>query len=121
MKKVRKLTAKEVKQFDYESVIRIKPELDKHNKWIRSMKKALIISILMLSLCGCNLMNATPDNPLGFHDPNVGAAYFQAGVQAAQTGQTIGVATGNPAIVAVSTLVLIVMGAVGGVYLKERK
>lgn len=82
------------------------------------MKKIAIIIIVLLC-ASCSLEQATQDNPLGFDDPNTAVVWFQAGQQAAQTGQAVGVATGNPALIAGSTLALLIIGAVGANYIRR--
>lgn len=85
------------------------------------MKKIVFTAILLIFIAGCSLDLMTEDNPLGFKDPNQATAYFNAGLQVAQTGQTVGVATGNPAVVGGSVLAGILIAALGGSYLKGKK
>lgn len=85
------------------------------------MKKILLVAVVLLAFCGCSMENVTPDNPMGFNDPNVGATFFTAGFNAARAGQAVGTATGNPAIVAGSTLVLLALGGIGAKYLQGNK
>ena len=81
----------------------------------------IVIAVMALILWGCSAENMTQENPLGFNDINDAIMWFQAGQTAAQTGQAIGVATGNPAIIAGSTLALLIIGAIGSNLLKREK
>ncbi len=84
------------------------------------MKKWLII-VFVLSMCGCSLDLMTENNPLGFVDPNIGAAFFEAGLSAAGTAQAVGTATGNPALIGGSVLATLIVTALGASYLKGKK
>ena len=72
-------------------------------------------------VAGCSLDLMTEDNPLGFRDPNQATAWFEAGRQAAGTGQTVGTVTGNAPLVAGSVLTTLVLTALGASYLKSKK
>ncbi len=85
------------------------------------MKKILFTAILLIFVCGCSLDLMTEDNPLGFKDPNQATAFFNAGRQAAQTGQVVGTATGNPALIGGSVLAGAIITALGASYLKGKK
>lgn len=88
------------------------------------MKKKIcivIVGVLVLLIAGCQMGAVSPENPLGITDPNQAIVWFEAGRQAATAGQAIGLATGNPAIIAGSTIALILIGAIGTTYLKKEK
>jgi len=85
------------------------------------MKKIAFVAVILLFVAGCSLDLMTDDNPLGFKDPNQATTWFQAGQQAAATGQTVGIATGNPAIVGGSVLAGVIITLLGGSYLKGKK
>lgn len=85
------------------------------------MKKWLISIVIVLCMCGCSFDLMTDENPLGLVDPNTGAAYFEAGLSAAGTGQAVGAATGNPAIIGISALGGIILTVLGASYLKGKK
>lgn len=83
--------------------------------------KAGILGIVLLVCMGCSFDLMTEDNPLGFKDPNQATAFFNAGRQAALTAQTVGTATGNPALIGGGVLAGIAITALGGSYLKGKK
>lgn len=81
----------------------------------------IVIAGLALILTGCSLANMTPDNPIGFNDPNAAMQWFQLGQSAAGGVQAVGAATGNPLLYAGGTLATLIIGAIGSVYLKGDK
>lgn len=85
------------------------------------MKKLIVSLAMLLCVAGCSLDLMTQDNPLGFTDPNQGAAIFNAGSQVAGTAQAVGVATGNPALIGVGALAGGVVTVLGSSYLKGKK
>ena len=85
------------------------------------MKKWLISIVFVLLLCGCSLDLMTDENPLGLTDPNQATAFFEAGRSAATTGQVVGTATGNPAIIGISVLGGIILTVLGASYIKKGK
>lgn len=85
------------------------------------MKKTLLLAVILLCVCGCSLDLMTDENPMGFVDPNQAAAIFAAGQSTATTGQAVGVATGNPAVIGISALAGAVLTALGASYLKGKK
>ncbi|MHC4398000.1 MAG: hypothetical protein ACYS1A_20345 [Planctomycetota bacterium] len=83
--------------------------------------KIAFITIILLFVAGCGLDLMTDDNPLGFKDPNQGAALVAAAQSGAATTQAVGVATGNPALIGGGVLAGILIAALGGSYLKGKK
>ena len=87
-------------------------------------KKIVFAAVILLFVAGCGVLSSqavTEDNPLGFVDPCQAVAFFTAGQQAAALGQTVGVATGNPALIGGSVLAGIIVTLLGGSYLKGKK
>ncbi len=88
------------------------------------MKKWLALVVILSFICGCGVLSpraVTPGNPVGFIDPNTGAAFFYAGVKLGQAGQAVGTATGNLPVVGISSAVTAILLILGNSYLKGRK
>jgi len=88
------------------------------------MKRVLASLIVLLFMGGCGVLSpqaVTEDNPLGVVDVNQAVAFFTAGQQAAALSQTVGAATGNPALVGGGALAGVIVTLLGASYLKGKK
>jgi len=61
----------------------------------------------------------TADRPLGPFDPNEAQLWFDAGVTTGKAMQSVGAATGNPALIGMGVLVATIAGVLGFGYLKK--
>jgi len=81
----------------------------------------IVMSFVLIVMEGCGAP-ITEDNPLGISDPNQAQLWFDAGVTSGQAVQGVGVATGNPAMIAMgAALVTLGMWLTNNVLKKEKK
>ena len=80
----------------------------------------IVIIICLLAICsGCGFP-ITEENPFGV-DPNEAQVWFNAGVETGQALQTIGAATGNPAMMGYGAALAIVSAYLATIVIRKGK
>lgn len=77
-------------------------------------------SMFLLSGCLPFLTSVTEDQPFGTLDPNTVQPWIDAAVAAGLATQTIGTATGNPALIGMGVLVATIASVLGIGLLKKK-
>lgn len=82
--------------------------------------KIVIICCALMVIAGCGAP-ITQENPFGIQDPNQVKAWVDLGVGIGQTSQTLGVATGNPAMIGYGAILVVLGGWITNNILKKGK